>query len=122
MSKYGKNIIANYLINFLLDSNYPATFGPFNKIMCRPGAVLSYDAGTNSANRIDIAFDIKIHSPATTIQNLFSMRDNSSNYVSLTTYYDPADRLIKVQLQNPNWNLVYTSPSAINLSKAEIYF
>ena len=91
-------------------------------IMCRPGAVLSYDSGTNTANRINIAFDIKIHSPATTIQNLFSMRDNSNNYVSLTTYYDPADSLIKVQLQNPNWNLVYTSPTAINLGIVAIYF
>ncbi len=91
-------------------------------IMCRPGAVLSYDTGTNSANGINIAFDIKVNSPATTIQNLFSFRDKSTNYVSLTTYYDPADSLIKVQLENPNWNLVYTSSSTINLGKAEIYF
>jgi hypothetical protein len=121
ISKFEKNIIANYSI-FLLDYNFPVTFGPYNMIMCRPGAVLSYNTGTNNANGINIAFDIKIYSPATTIQNLFSLRENSTNYVSLTTYYDPADSLIKVQLENPNWNLVYTSSSTINLGKAEIYF
>jgi hypothetical protein len=107
---------------FLLDPNNPVTFAAYNMIMCRPGAVLSYDTGTTNANQIDIAFDIKIHSPATSIQNLFSMRDKSNNYVSLTTYYDHADGLIKVQLQNPSWNLVHTSSSVINLGKTEIYF
>ncbi len=101
---------------------YPATFGPYNMIMCRPGAVLSHSTPTNDPSRIIVAFNVKIYSPATTIQNLFSVRDSVTNYVSLTTYYDPADGLIKVQLQNPSWNLVCVSSIPINLGKIAVYF
>ena len=90
-------------------------FGPFNTLMCRPGAIFSYRPNIGNAKRKVIAFDIKIFSPVTTKQNLFSTRNNNNNYVSLTAYLDPADRLIKIALQNPNWNVVLVSPVPINL-------
>jgi hypothetical protein len=93
-------------------------------IMCRPGALFSYTPSTtfSHSSRFIVAFDIEIHSPATNSQNLFSIRDSGSNYVSLMTYYDPADSLIKVQLQNPSWNIAFTSSTAIKLGKTAIYF
>ena len=71
-------------------------------IMCRPGAILSQSTGASTAEGIIVAFDIKIYSSTTTTQNLFSVRDSANNYISLTSYYDPADGFIKMQLQNPN--------------------
>ncbi len=93
-------------------------------VMCRPGAILSYTQPTNFtlSSRFIVAFDLEIHSPATNFQNLFSIRDSENNYVSLTTYYDPGDGLIKVELQNPTWNIACTSSIAINLGKTAIYF
>ncbi len=86
-------------------------------IMCRPGAILSQDTTSTVSARIITAFDIKIYSPAATVQNVFSVRDSVNNYVSITTYYDPADSLIKVELQNPNWNTVCMSSTEIDLGK-----
>lgn len=90
-------------------------FGPYNMIMCRPGFIFSYSISGDLADGITVAFDLKIHSPATSIQNLFSVRNSNNNYVSLITYYDPTDGLVKVQLQNPNWKVVCHSETAITL-------
>ena len=84
-------------------------------IMCRPGTIFSYETTDVTEQGVLFAFDILIHSPATTTQNLVSVRNALSNYVSLTVYYDPADRLVKVKLQNPTWNQVLVSPLAIEL-------
>ncbi len=104
----------------MLGHTYPATFGPYNMIMCRPGALLSFTPSATVSSRFIVAFDIEIHSPAINPQNLFSIRDSGNNYVSLTTYYDPADSLIKVELQNPTWNIACTSSTAIKLGKTAI--
>ena len=90
-------------------------FGPYNILMCRPGTVFSVKPNlTTSSGRI-LSFDVKIFSPATSKQNLFSIRNSGNNYVSLTAYYDPSDGRIKVALQNPTWNIVLTSTISIIL-------
>lgn len=85
-------------------------------IMCRPGALFSFSSGSSiEDDGVTFAFDIFIHSPANTIQNLVSLRNAVTNYVSLTVYYNPSDGCIKVQVQNPSWNLVLSSSVAIQL-------
>ena len=86
-------------------------------IMCRPGTIFSYETTTSTGQGVLFAFDILIHSPATTIQNLVSVRNAASNYVSLTVYYDPADGKAKVKLQNPTWNEVVGSDLAVELGR-----
>ena len=84
-------------------------------IMCRPGTIFSYETTTPTKEGAIFAFDVLIHSPATTTQNLVSVRNAMSNYVSLTVYYDPTDRYAKVKLQNPTWNQVYATTASITL-------
>ena len=91
-------------------------------IMCRPGTIFSYETTTSTGQGVLFAFDIIIHSPATTIQNLASVRNAVSNYVSLTVYYDPTDGLIKIKLQNPTWNQVVVSALAVELCIFSILF
>ena len=84
-------------------------------IMCRPGTIFSYETTDSTGQGVLFAFDVLIHSPATTTQNLVSVRNAVSNYVSLTVYYDPTDGKVKAKLQNPTWNQVLVSPLAIEL-------
>ena len=116
--QYVKNIRKAICTQFFqLASTETPTFGPYNTIMCRPGTIFSYETTTSTGQGVIFAFDILIHSPATTIQNLVSVRNAASNYVSLTVYYDPADGLVKVKLQNPIWNEVAGSDLAVELGR-----
>lgn len=85
-------------------------------IMCRPGSIFSYRISGNLAEGIIVAFHVKISATANEFQNLFSVRDALTDYVSLTTYYDSTDGFIRVRLQNPTWNVVLTSSASISQS------
>ena len=99
---------------FLASTETP-NFESYNIILCRSGTIFSYETTISTGQGALFAFDIFIHSPATTTQNLVSIRNSVTNYVSLTTYYDPAGRLIKVKLQNPLWNQIYSTSMPIEL-------
>ena len=84
--------------------------------MCRPGTIFSYETSASTGQGAIFAFDVLIHSPVTTTtQNLVSVRNAATNYVSLTVYYDPADSKMKVKLQNPLWNELLAFAMALNL-------
>jgi hypothetical protein len=63
-------------------------FGPYNVLMCRSGKIASFPLNTSiSQDGLVVAFDFYPYSGGPMIQTIFSIRDKSTNFISLRLDY-----------------------------------
>lgn len=89
-------------------------FGPYNVLKCRPGTLLSYSQPVPATNGFIASFNFKPYTGYNNKQSIFSIRDSSTNFVSMIVLYDPTSDKIAVKTQSTSnvWTTIVTSSSS----------
>ena len=108
-----------------LSSEYP-DFGPFNSLMCRPGKIASFPFGSAIIpSGLVVAMDFYPYLAGPDVQTIFSLRDNSSNFISLRCDYSQTNRSFNVGIQptitTPNYLFNSTMMSTIPVQVGKYY-
>jgi len=84
--------------------------GAYNTLDCRSIGILSLNSGASTTNGMVIAMDINPLDPETSNQVIFSVRDNSTNEVSLALRFQPPSNTDLVTNYGSGWNTPITGP------------
>ncbi len=85
--------------------------GAYNTLNCKNISILSLNSGASTTNGMVIAIDINPLDPATSNQVIFSVRDNSTNDVSLAFRFQPPSNTDLVTDYGSGWNAPIGGPS-----------
>ncbi len=87
--------------------------GAYNTLNCRIMSILSQNVGASTTNGMVIAMNIKPLDTVTPNQTFFSVRDNSTNKVSLAFRFQPPSNTDLVTNYGSGWNTPITGPMLI---------
>jgi hypothetical protein len=84
--------------------------GAYNTLDCSSISILSLNIGASTTNGMVIAMDINPLDTATSNQVIFSMRNNSTNDVSLAFRFQPPSNTDLVTDYGSGWNTPIEGP------------
>ncbi len=84
--------------------------GSYDILNCRSMSILSLNIGVSTTNGMVIAMNIKPLDTITPNQTIFSVRDNSTNKVSLVFRFQPPSNTDLVTNYGSGWNTPITGP------------
>ncbi len=79
------------------------SFGPYNTLMCRPGQIASFPLNSSiSQNGLVIVLDFYPYPGGSSNQTIVSIRDTSTNFVSLRLDYYLPSGAVNIWVIPPN--------------------
>lgn len=83
-------------------------------LQCRPGTTFSLESNDQNAQGLILAMDLRPLSSGQAVQSLFSIRDQSTNYIALTAEYNRATKQIDIQrVTHSGWQEAFTSTGTL---------